>query len=79
MKLLNGATEHIVRMSIKWCYRAHCSHVYLLARGLRETKKNAHKKKALYVCVFDAFAMLRSPSCGAIAIVLVIVLVMIVE
>ena len=37
---LIGATEHIVRMSIKWCYRAHCSHVYLLARGLRENKKH---------------------------------------
>ena len=79
MKLLNGATEHIVRMSIKWCYRAHCSHVYLLARGLREKNKSAHKNNALYVCAFDAFAMMRSQFCGAIAIVLVMVLMVIVE
>ena len=64
--LLNGATEHIVRMSI-----------YLRAGCAR--KKNAHKHSTLYVCVFDAFAMMRSQFCGAIAIVLVIVLMVMVE
>ena len=64
--LLNGAAEHIVRMCI-----------YLRAGCARN--KTAHKNNALYVCVFDAFAMMRSQFCGAIAIVLVIVLMVIVE
>ena len=52
--------------------------LFTCARVARENK-SAHKKNALYVCVFDAFAMMRSQFCGAIAIVLVIVLMVIVE
>ena len=32
--LLNGATEHIARISIKWCYRAHCIATLCIARAL---------------------------------------------
>ena len=79
MKLLNGATEHIVIYVYQMVLQSTLFACVFTCAQVARDKNNAHKKKALYVCVFDAFAMLRSPSCGAIAIVLVIVLVMIVE
>ena len=58
---LIGATEHIVRMSIKWCYRAHCSHVYFTCARVAREQKTCGR-----CFVFFIFGTLGCKSCVSV-------------